>query len=218
MKKLLAIEKMLLLSIAFTILLLVIRIYYSQKITFVFFIWNIFLAIVPLVFSRQLKYEQNMSFKTFVFLTIWLVFFPNAPYIITDLFHFIERPPVPKWYDLILIISAVWNGLLLGIVSLMQVETFLKNHFQKKWVNFLIAISMLLCGYGVFIGRFIRLNSWDIVTNPTNVIFTSFQYFFKPWKHVHAWAFIFLFAVLFSLVYYTLKQFVSIIKINDEIT
>jgi len=215
MKKLLAIEKMLLLSIAFTILLLAIRIYYTQKITFVFFIWNIFLAIVPLVFSRQLKFEKNMSFKVIIFLSIWLLFFPNAPYIITDLFHFIERPPVPKWYDLILIISAAWNGLLLGIVSLMQVEAFLKNHFQKKWANIFIAISIVLSGYGVFIGRFIRLNSWDIVTNPTNVIFTSFQYFFKPWQHMHAWAFILLFAMLFSLVYYTLKQFVSAIKLND---
>jgi uncharacterized membrane protein len=142
-------------------------------------------------------------------LAVWLLFFPNAPYIITDIFHYFERPPVPKWYDLLLVTSAAWNGLLLGIISLMQVEQFLQQHITKKWAKFYIAVSIILCGYGIYIGRFLRFNSWDIITNPDDVIYTSAHYFLKPWQHIHAWEFIVLFAGMFGILYYTLKNIQS---------
>ncbi len=213
MKKIAPIYSMLMLSIGFTLFLLFVRIVITQKLTFIFFGWNLFLAIVPIVISQQLKYQSKLNFKSFVLLALWLLFFPNAPYIITDLFHFTERPPVPKWYDLILIISAVWNGLVIGVISLMQVEHFLKKHITARWVKVIIFMSSLLCGYGVFIGRYVRLNSWDIVTNPTTVLYACVQYFFKPWNHVFAWVFIVLFASLFVIVYFTLKQ-IALLKLE----
>lgn len=206
MKKMTALERMLLISIAFTIILLATRIVITHKLTYVFFAWNLFLAIVPILFSRRLYKQQKLNFKSYLLLAGWLLFFPNAPYIITDIFHYVERPPVPKWYDLVLVTSAAWNGLLLGIVSLMQVEQFLQQHITKKWTNFYITTSIMLCGYGIYIGRFLRFNSWDIVTNPDDIIYTSAHYFLKPWQHVSAWGFIVLFAGMFGIVYYTLKN------------
>jgi uncharacterized membrane protein len=204
-----SLERMLLISIAFTIILLIIRITITSKLTYVFFAWNLFLAIVPILFSRQLNKQQKLNIQSYSLLAGWLLFFPNAPYIITDIFHYTERPPVPKWYDLLLVTSAAWNGLLLGIVSLMQVEQFLQQHITKKWTNFYIAVSIMLCGYGIYIGRFLRFNSWDILTNPDDVLYTSAHYFLKPWQHIYAWGFIVLFAGMFGIVYYTLKNIQS---------
>lgn len=199
-------EQMLIVSICFTIMLLGVRVALTHKLTYIFFAWNLFLAIVPILFSRRLCKQEKLKVKSYVYLAVWLLFFPNAPYIVTDIFHYVERPPIPKWYDLVLVTSAAWNGLLLGIVSLMQVEQFLQQHIQKRWTNFYIITSIMLCGYGIYIGRFLRFNSWDIITNPDDVLFASAHYFLKPWKHIHALGFIVLFATMFGIVYYTLKN------------
>ena len=124
-------ERMLLLSICFTLLLVTVRIIYTQDLMYVFYYWNIFLAIVPYCCSRLLKKQQSISFKTSCILAVWLLFFPNAPYIITDIFHFEKRPLIPYWFDLTIVVTGAWNGLLLGILSLMQVEKYLFH--LSKW-------------------------------------------------------------------------------------
>jgi uncharacterized membrane protein len=205
-QKLSPIEKMLVLSIAFTMLLLAFRIMYTQELTYIFYVWNTILAIVPLWFSRKLVRQSSINRNAIILLVCWLLFFPNAPYIITDIFHYEERVPIPKWYDLLIVISAAWNGLLLGIVSLMQVETFLSLHLKKQWVTLSIFASLLLCGYGVFIGRFLRFNSWDILTKPQNILFSSAHQLLHPNQNRNVWLFTFLFASMLSLVYFTLRH------------
>ena len=153
---------MLLLSIAFTMALLVVRFFYSGTSDYRFYGWNTFLAAIPYLASTQLLRCKKINATSISLLIGWLLFFPNAPYIITDLFHYEERPPVPYWYDLMLVISAAWNGLILGMISLMNVEIFLSRHLKPWLVKLSVFISFLLCGYGIFIGRFLRFNSWDI--------------------------------------------------------
>jgi uncharacterized membrane protein len=211
-RKLSSIEKMLALSIAFTMLLLAVRIAYTQELTYIFYVWNTFLAFMPLWFSRKLVKQSGINRNAIILLAGWLLFFPNAPYIITDVFHYEQRPPIPKWYDLLIVISAAWNGLLLGIVSLMQVENFLSLHLSKLWVNISVITSLLLCGYGVYIGRFLRFNSWDILTNPISLLFSSMHQIRHPHQNINVWAFTFLFAAMLCLVYFTLKHLPKITK------
>jgi uncharacterized membrane protein len=205
LKKISTIEKMLLLCIGFTMCLLLARILYTQQHTYIFYVWNTFLAVMPLLFSRQLDKQAKLNFKTFSLLAAWLLFFPNAAYIITDLFHYTHKPPVPKWYDLFLVISAAFNGLLLGIVSLMQVEFFLQQHIKSIWVKLCVFSSMLLCGYGIYIGRFLRFNSWNVVTKPTIVLHATASHVWQPIIHWRIWCFTVLFAAMFSVIYFTLK-------------
>ena len=196
---------MLILSIGFTMLLLAIRITLTHTLTYIFFAWNIFLAIIPLWLSHQLLQQKNLKAKAVVLLFLWLLFYPNAAYIITDLFHYIERPPVPFWFDLLICTSAVWNGLILGLISLLQVEQFLFFHLKPLQVKAFILFSFILCSYGIYIGRFLRFNSWDIVTDIDGLFYASFDRVFHPFHHTTTWAFTLLFATMMAVFYYTIK-------------
>jgi uncharacterized membrane protein len=206
MKNISPLEKMLLVSILFNMLLLFVRFYYTKELAYGFYIWNTFLAVLPLLFSRSLLKLNKFNLKAVVLVVCWLAFFPNAPYMITDVFHYTEKPPVPLWYDLLLVITAAWNGLLLGIISLMQIEQFLSRHLRAIWVKITVLISFVLCGYGIYIGRYLRFNSWDAVISPNKLIYTFATHVFKPQEHMMIWAFTLLFGTMFGIIYFTLKQ------------
>jgi uncharacterized membrane protein len=139
--------------------------------TFFFLIWNLFLAWLPYwialildFFTRLKKTPSLFSLISLVFL--WLLFFPNAPYIVTDLLHLRDRHVVPHWYDLMLIVSFAWTGLILGYCSLFEVQRFLEQRF-KSWFVWIVTIGAIwLGGFGVYMGRFQRWNSWDAFTHP----------------------------------------------------
>ncbi|HJU46036.1 MAG TPA: DUF1361 domain-containing protein, partial [Chitinophagaceae bacterium] len=188
---------------------------YTRELTYGFYIWNTFLAVMPVFFSRQLIGLNKFSLKAALLIVCWLAFFPNAPYIITDLFHYTEKPPVPKWFDLLLVTSAAWNGLILGIISLMQVEQFLTRLLHQLWVKVIIITSFGLCGYGIYIGRFLRFNSWDVITNPGDLMYVSAHHILQPHEHTRTWGFTLLFAIMFGIIYFTLKQ-LRISTINNQ--
>ncbi len=106
------INHLVLLSVGFTLLLILSRVFYSGSFTYLFFAWNLFLAGVPLFVSGLLNEFKKRKFQIVFFIT-WLLFFPNALYIITDLIHLRERGNVPLWFDVILIFSASINGLIM---------------------------------------------------------------------------------------------------------
>ncbi|MBN9297193.1 MAG: DUF1361 domain-containing protein [Filimonas sp.] len=198
------IELILSLSVLFTILLLIARIEYTHDWSYRFYAWNLFLATIPLLCTRLL-YKQQYGFKAFALIACWLLFFPNAPYVITDIFHFEQRPPVPQWYDLVLVFSAAWSGMLLGVVSLLQVESFLSLHWRKRYVRGFVFLSLILCGFGIYLGRVLRFNSWDIVANPQELFMAMLSRFIHPFAHTGAWAFTVLFAAMFGMVYYSCR-------------
>ena len=141
MKKLSTIEKMLAASLAFTFLLLAIRVSIAHQTMYLFYVWNLFLAAIPLVISRRLGWQDTFNFKSCLLLMGWLLFFPNAPYIITDIFHYENRPPLPMWFDLLLVLNAAWSGLMFGLYSLLQVELFLSRYLKPIWVSIYIKVA-----------------------------------------------------------------------------
>ena len=151
--------------------------------TFFFLIWNLFLAWIPYWISLTLDsfYKWSES-KTLIgiLLFAWLLFFPNAPYIITDLLHLRNRAPIPHWYDLMLFLSFAWTGLILGLISLYEVHRFLNQHVSKfvSWCCIVFAIG--LSGLGVYIGRVLRWNSWDILTTPMDLFHDLFYIIINP--------------------------------------
>lgn len=203
-----AAEQIVLLSSLFSVALMSFRIVYTGSLLFVFLIWNLFLAYVPYVLSKRMNsYVQGKSkWKFFSVVFIWLLFIPNAFYIITDLFHLDMNQQVPLWYDLALLLSFAWSGLLFGIVSVRQMEKLFETYFNKKFDLLFILPVMALNGFGVYVGRYLRFNSWDVFVNPLQLIGDIVYLFIHPLRNRFDWSMIVCYSVLMTLIYLTIKK------------
>jgi len=157
---------------AFNFGLLAIRIFTTESLFYGFLIWNLILAAAPMIISNWLaenpKACQNKMF--FVCTAIWLLFLPNAPYIITDFLHFKNSDGMPDWFDLLLLMSFSWSGIAFGFLSIAEMHHIWETRFGVKTGWMFIISCCLLSGFGVYIGRFLRYNSWDIVSNPLELL------------------------------------------------
>jgi uncharacterized membrane protein len=93
------------------------------------------------------------------------------------------RHDIPLWFDLILILSFAWNGLLLGFASLLNIQQFLKHYFSKNTLHVFVFALFVLCGFGIYLGRYPRFNSWDIVTNPITLFSDIISMITHPLKN-----------------------------------
>lgn len=153
--------------------LLLIKAKLFQSIYLFFLIWNLILAIIPYLITSYLsiKYRTNFSkIKTFTWLIIWLLFLPNSFYIITDIIHLSKSNPQTVWLDLVILISFSFIGFVFGIASLFDFEKIVNSILSPKLVRNLIAIICFLCGFGIYLGRILRFNSWEIISNPVDLI------------------------------------------------
>ena len=201
-------SKKIIIPLAFTLSLLIIRILLSNELTYIFLAWNLFLAWIPFALSQKIS-SINNRWKILIVTALWLLFLPNAPYIITDFLHLKQRTPIPYWYDILLLFSAALNGLLLGLSSLLTVEKFLLNRYGSKISGIIILCSFFLCSFGVYIGRYLRWNSWDIIVNPSDVAGDILNRVFNPFDHFGTWAVTFLFGSFFYVMYYSIKNLIN---------
>ncbi|HEY5993576.1 MAG TPA: DUF1361 domain-containing protein [Gallionellaceae bacterium] len=145
------------------------RIVITQSYAFAFLGWNLLLAAIPAVaawlFARAAEQHAHALLQVFWF-AIWLVFLPNAPYVITDLVHLAPHSYIPLWYDLAMLASCAGTGLLLGYTSLADVQAVIARRFSARLGWGVAAAALLLSGFGIYLGRFLRWNSWDAFTNP----------------------------------------------------
>lgn len=162
------------LSTIFALGLFTMRVLQSYTIAYSNLIWNLFLAWLPLIFSiLTIKLYKSNPEKRWVLIFpgfLWLLFFPNAPYIITDFLHLKQRPGIPIWYDILMLAAFAWTGLFLAIASLRTMQILVKNHLGliPSWI---FATSVLsLAGIGIYLGRFSRWNSWDIFFTPKEIL------------------------------------------------
>lgn len=201
-------SKRIIIPLGFTLFLLATRIILSGHLYYIFLAWNLFLAWIPFAISQNIGAAKN-RWKIFFMIGTWLLFLPNAPYIITDFLHLTSRPPIPYWYDILLLFSAALNGLLLGILSLLSIERFLANRYGNKISGLVILCSFFLCAFGIYIGRYLRWNSWDIIMNPDDIAADILVRIFNPFDHFATWAVTILFGTFFYVIYYSIKNFIK---------
>jgi uncharacterized membrane protein len=202
-----SIKKVIAISALFSLVLIAFRIYFTSGIYLSFLLWNLFLAWLPYYLSNHLlnyHQQEKAGWKLLVLFGLWLLFFPNSPYIITDLFHLTNHKEMPIWYDLALIFSVAWSGLILGFLSLMQVHHFLNEKYGQRTSWVLISLIQLLCAYGIYLGRYQRYNSWDIVTNPFSLLNEIGDLLCNPMSHPRTIGVTLVFSVVLMLSYLTL--------------
>ncbi len=154
----------------FSVALVAARMLYSGQIAYTFLVWNLLLAWLPLLFAWLAVRWQKRPFVALAAAFIWLLFFPNAPYLVTDLIHLRAIDPVPLWYDLILLLNYALLGLFLAFVSLRMMQGLVGSRFggAAGWLFVLLVLG--ISGLGVFIGRFLRWNSWDLFLRPLSLV------------------------------------------------
>lgn len=158
-------------SAMLSIALLAYRIREYDTIEFSFLVWNLVLAFIPFTISQMMVFRQPRSLAVLVTgLFFWLLFFPNAPYLVTDLAHLSSTRPAPIWFDLMLLLSFAWNGLMLGYVSLLDVHRTVEVRFGRTAGWLFSGAAIVLGSFGIYLGRFLRWNSWDVFTQPGNLL------------------------------------------------
>ncbi|WP_397447406.1 DUF1361 domain-containing protein [Polaribacter sp. R77954] len=137
-----------------------------------FLIWNLFLAYVPYFISSTLEKRMYKSSKLMLInlLFIWLLFLPNAPYIITDFIHLHHTTDNLVWLDIVILFTFSSTGILLSIASLAQIHKIITQKWKSKFAKYFSISATFLFGFGIYLGRFLRLNSWDVLTSPLMVL------------------------------------------------
>jgi uncharacterized membrane protein len=149
------------------------RVYYSGTTNYSNLLPNLFLAWLPYLLSvlafSAYRLHPNRWWNVALYGLLWLVFFPNAPYMVTDFYHLDPRPPVPLWFDISLIAIFAFTGCFLAIASLRLIHLIIER-FAGKIIGWLFALLTLVLGsLGVYLGRFLRFNSWDVLLHPSMV-------------------------------------------------
>lgn len=214
---------------------LALRFAYTGTAGYSFMLWNLFLAWIPLWLGVAIAIVARGGRRAYGLLAglgmVWLLFFPNAPYLLTEFIHLDaayavrERPvrllagwspgkAAPAWYDAALILMFAWNGLLLGFVSLHLVQRVVRRLAGAAWSWAAAVVVLALSGFGMSIGRFQRWNSWDLFSRPTELLADVMGRVLNPIDHPRTTAVTVIFGS-FLLMAYLAVQAMGAMK-NDE--
>jgi uncharacterized membrane protein len=209
------------------ILLVAARVAYTDSTRHTGLIWNLFLAWIPFMlayFAHAISWRRAWLYLIVPFIAlIWLIFFPNAPYMLTDLQDLARAGGVgaPLWYDVLIVVWTSWTGMLLGVISLYLMQDIIMRMFGHitGWV-FVFVISGL-SSFGIYIGRFMRLNSWDILQNPAETAINILGLVIDPSMRLAAFTllytffFLFIFILLYSFSHMLSEQTIKIQRTSE---
>jgi uncharacterized membrane protein len=185
---------------------LIFRMWHTNRTTYIFLAWNLFLAWVPLgvaIMSTRLKLQ---SWKLAGVSMVWLLFFPNAPYLITDLYHLSHFTGIPLWYDALMLFIAAYTSLAMGFISLRMMETQWKSIWKQKFLRLrstrsrwytrivLMILLFIVTGFGLYLGRVLRYNSWDVITDTGGLTLDIARQVLNPFENYRTWGFTLVYA------------------------
>jgi len=161
------------LASVFCVAMLLARWAYSNPGAYDFLAWNLFLAWIPLaaaVAAYDTQRRAAWTGRLFVAGAVWLLFLPNAPYLLTDLVHLGSRDDAPLWFDVVLFTGFAWTGTLLGFLSLYLMQVVVRRLAGMAWSWAFVVGSLTACSFGIYLGRSLRWNSWAVLTNPAPLL------------------------------------------------
>ena len=203
----------LLLASLFCVALVVVRNVHTDTSNFRYLIWNLFLAWIPFalaVFVYDRWRRRRGGLLLLALGVLWLLFFPNAPYIATDFVHLRHDPQAPFWYDAVTIAAFAWMGVLLGFASLYLMQTVVRQ-WRGAVAGWIFAFGAIALGsLGIYLGRFLRLNSWDAVEHPSVLPRILHAVARDPFAYQEAIAVTIVFTAALSFAYFLLYNFAAV--------
>ncbi len=186
------------------------RVVYSESGRHLGLVWNLFLAWIPFMLAyvaHAISWRRITLYIVIpVIAVLWLLFFPNAPYMLTDLQDLARfSTGAPLWYDVIIVVWCSWTGTLLGIISLYLMQDIILRTFGRVTAWLFVFIITPLSSFGMYIGRFVRLNSWDILQDPAETAMSILGLVIDPSRRLAA--FILLYTIFFLFIYLLIYSF-----------
>jgi uncharacterized membrane protein len=161
------------------------RVHHTGDPFYSFLVWNLALAWVPFVLAlaAYVTARRGAGPAAAVLCVLWLLFFPNAPYLLTDFIHLHESRATPLWYDALMLAAFAWTGLLLGYASLYLMQLIWLRAAGKliSWLGVVAALA--LASFGIYLGRFLRFNSWDALVHPRSIAHVIATELENPFQH-----------------------------------
>lgn len=191
----------------FNLLALAIRNMVQGNTIYNFLLWNLFLAFVPLLVAWLLQFFVSKLSKVLIVIGsfVWLLFYPNAPYMISDLIHVNSASNIVL-YETLIIFSFSMLALFYGFFSLKIIHVIYKQLFSEKIAHTVVIASILLSSFGIYLGRILRLNSWNLFTHPLQVMKTIFHHLFPIGQNPSTYIIILLFSII---------QFILLVMMKD---
>lgn len=198
---------LLMLVSAMAVCMSLVRVLYTRHSFFLFMNTNLLLAFIPWLIASFI-YVNRIQNKRILLIIIflWLLFLPNAPYMLTDLIHLGKNRRVPFWYDMIMILTYAFAGLFYFFISLQMMQEIISNVFNPMLSKLLCIFFIYLSGFGIYLGRYLRFYSWDVFNNFFVVCWNVLCILFKPSECIRVMGFTILSGTMLNLVYLLVKH------------
>jgi uncharacterized membrane protein len=162
-----------------SIALMLLRVKLTHDMYLLFLIWNLFLAYVPYFLSSKIKTTVPNTFSFYIILLSWLLFLPNTFYLITDFVHLHHINSRQYVFDIVLLSSFTLAGFYAGLLSLTDIHQVLQMKYSTKNCWLIIILIIYLSAFGIYLGRMLRFNSWDVLSCPVSLIYHSSKSMFN---------------------------------------
>jgi uncharacterized membrane protein len=203
--------------VAITLLLLRVKITHSMYLLFL--IWNLFLAIIPYYLSSNIHnnfFDKRKKTQNSIYALVWLLFIPNTFYILTDFTHLHFKNAFQFGLDMIIISSFSFAGFYVGLLSLQQMHQLTIAKHGNKLGNFFILTISFLSAFGIYLGRVLRFNSWDIISKPIELAYTSIYALFSVETLIYTLQLGTIILVSYTIFYHWKENKFKYIKSNNN--
>jgi uncharacterized membrane protein len=190
----------------------------NHSLVYSYLIWNLVLAWLPLVFAIRLivilQRKLWSSWEGLLMSVLWLVFLPNSFYMITDFIHLQDVQRVDILYDTIMFTSFIYTGVVLGFSSLYLIHVQFKRRLSSLVATGWIAFTLLVCSAAMYVGRDLRWNSWDVLTNPGGLLFDISDRLLHPGAYPEMITTICAFSILLFSMYSLLWRGSQLLRVH----
>ncbi len=210
----------LLVSNAVSVILFGLRIVGAQNFDYWFLFWNLFLAWLPVLFAwlliKSLRTRSWAEPLPVLWSLLWLGFLPNSFYIMTDLIHLQSTGDIGVLYDVVFVMSFIWNGLVAGMLSMLLVHAQLAKRRNASLAAMVMASVIGLVSFAIYLGRSLRWNTWDVIVNPAGLLFDVSERVINPLDHPQSVTTTATFFLLIGSMYYVVWTLVQALSAPQQ--